>query len=60
MDPVTGGWRKLHNEVLHNRYSSAYLLELKRVRCPDLVACIDEDKAEYTFWVGMLEGKKPL
>jgi hypothetical protein len=23
-DEVTGGWRKLHNEELHNLYSSPY------------------------------------
>jgi hypothetical protein len=26
-DEVTGGWRKLHNEELHNLYSSPSLLE---------------------------------
>jgi hypothetical protein len=27
-DGVMGGWRKLHNEELHNLYSSKGLLEL--------------------------------
>jgi hypothetical protein len=26
---VTGGWRKLHNEVLHDLYSSPYFNEIK-------------------------------
>jgi hypothetical protein len=25
-DEVTGGWRKLHSEKLHNLYSSPYIL----------------------------------
>jgi hypothetical protein len=25
MEEVTGGWRKLHNEKLHNLYSSPYI-----------------------------------
>jgi hypothetical protein len=27
-DEVTGGWRKLHNEELHNLYSSPSVIEL--------------------------------
>jgi hypothetical protein len=27
-DKVTGGWRKLHNEELHNLYSSPELLSV--------------------------------
>jgi hypothetical protein len=26
-DEVTGGWRKLHNEELHNLYSSSSIME---------------------------------
>jgi hypothetical protein len=26
-DEVTGGWRKLHNEELHNLYSSPSIIE---------------------------------
>jgi hypothetical protein len=26
MDEVTGGWRKLHNEELHNLYSSPSII----------------------------------
>jgi hypothetical protein len=35
-DEVTGGWRKLHNEELHNLYSSPSkirMIKLRRVRC---------------------------
>jgi hypothetical protein len=34
-DEVTGGWRKLHNEELHNLYSSPSIIRMiksKRVR----------------------------
>jgi hypothetical protein len=27
-DEVTGGWRKLHNEELHNLYSSPYIMKI--------------------------------
>jgi hypothetical protein len=29
-DEVTGGWRKLHNEKLHNLYSSPNIIDLCR------------------------------
>jgi hypothetical protein len=28
-DEVTGGWRKLHNEELHNTYSSPYIRRMR-------------------------------
>jgi hypothetical protein len=31
-DEVTGGWRKLHNEVLHNLYYSPSLIRMIMVR----------------------------
>jgi hypothetical protein len=27
-DKVTGNWRKLHNEELHNLYSSVYIIRI--------------------------------
>jgi hypothetical protein len=29
---VTGGWRKLHNEELHNSYSSPSIIRMIKVR----------------------------
>jgi hypothetical protein len=29
-DEVTGGWRKLHNEELHNLYSSLSIIRLNK------------------------------
>jgi hypothetical protein len=31
-DEVTGGWRKLHNEELHNLYSSPGIIRMIRSR----------------------------
>jgi hypothetical protein len=40
-DEVTGGWRKLHNEELHNLYSSPSIIKMtksRRVRWAENVA----------------------
>jgi hypothetical protein len=31
-DEVTGGWRKLHNEELHNLYSSPSIIRIMKSR----------------------------
>jgi hypothetical protein len=31
-DEVTGGWRKLHNEELHNLYSSLSIIRMDKSR----------------------------
>jgi hypothetical protein len=31
-DEVTGGWRKLHNEELHNLYTSPNVIRIIRLR----------------------------
>jgi hypothetical protein len=31
-DEVTGGWRKLHNEELHNLYSSPSIIRMVKFR----------------------------
>jgi hypothetical protein len=46
-DEVTGGWRKLHNEELHNLYSSPSVIRMiksRRMRCGGRVACMSEMK----------------
>jgi hypothetical protein len=56
---VTGGYRKLHNEELHNLYSSPSILKMfnsRRVRCVGHVAQIEEKR----LLVGKREGKRPL
>jgi hypothetical protein len=44
-DEMTGDWRKVHNEELHNLYSSPNiirLIESKRMRCAGHVARMGE------------------
>jgi hypothetical protein len=44
-DEVTGEWRKLHNEELHNLYSSPHIIrqiKSRRMRWAGHVACMGE------------------
>jgi hypothetical protein len=44
-DEVTGGWRKMHNEELHNLYSSPSIIriiKLRRMRCAGHVTRMGE------------------
>jgi hypothetical protein len=62
-DRVTGGWRKLHNEELHNLYSSPSIIrikESKRMRWAGHVARMGEKRNVYRLLVGKPEGKRPL
>jgi hypothetical protein len=46
-DEVTGGWRKLHNEELHDLYSSSSLIRIiksRRMRWVGYVAQIKEKR----------------
>jgi hypothetical protein len=60
---VTGGWRKLHNEELHNLYSSPSIIRIiksRRMRWAGHVARMGEKKNVYMLLVGKPEGKRPL
>jgi hypothetical protein len=62
-DEVTGGWRKLHNEELHNLYSSPsiiIIIKSRRMRLSGHVARIGEKRNAYRILVGKPEGKRPL
>jgi hypothetical protein len=62
-DGVTGGWRKLHNEELHNIYSSPSIIRIiksRRMRWAGHVARIREKRNVYRLLVGKPEGKRPL
>jgi hypothetical protein len=62
-DEETGGWRKLHNEELHNLYSSQNIIRIikpRRMRWAGHVARVGEKMNAYGIFVGKLEGKKPL
>jgi hypothetical protein len=60
---VTGGWRKLHNEELHNLYSSLSIIrniKSRGMRWMGHVARMGEKKNVYRLLVGKSEGKRPL
>jgi hypothetical protein len=62
-DGVTGGWRKLHNDELHNFYSSPSIIRIiksKRMRWAGYVARMGEKRNVYRLLVGKPEGKRPL
>jgi hypothetical protein len=62
-DEVTGGWRKLHNEQLHNLYSSSSIIRMikpRRMRWAGFVARIEKKRNAYRILVGNPEGKRPL
>jgi hypothetical protein len=62
-DEVTGEWRKLHNEKLHNLYISASIIRMirsRRMRWAGHVARMGEKRDAYGLLVGKPEGKRPL
>jgi hypothetical protein len=62
-DEVTGEWRKLHNEELHNLNSSPDIIrqvKSRRMRWAGHVACMGEERKLYKVLVGKPEGKRPL
>jgi hypothetical protein len=62
-DEVAGGWRKLHNEELHNLYSwpnTTRRVKSKRMRWAGHVARMGEKRNEYRILVRRSEGKRLL
>jgi hypothetical protein len=62
-DEVTGGWRKLHNEELHNLYSSSSIIGMiksRRMRWAGHVTRMEGDRNAYRILMGNPEGKRPL
>jgi hypothetical protein len=62
-DEVMGGWRKLHNEELHNLYSLSSIIRMiksRKMRWAGHVARMREKRNAYRILVGNSEGKKPL
>jgi hypothetical protein len=60
---VTGGWRKLHNEELHNLYSLPSIIRIiksRRIRWAGYVAWMGEKRNAYRILVGKQEWKRPL
>jgi hypothetical protein len=61
-DEMTGGWRKLHNEDLHNLYSSPSIIRMKKSKKDEMDrACsTNGERNTYRVLVGKPEGKGPL
>jgi hypothetical protein len=62
-DGVAGGWRKLHNEGLHNLSSSPSIIRIiksRRMRWAGHVARMGEKRDVYRLLVRKPEGKRPL
>jgi hypothetical protein len=60
---ITGGWRKPHNEELHDLYSSPSIIRIitwKRMKWARHVARMGEKRNVYGLLVGKPEGKRPL
>jgi hypothetical protein len=61
-DEVTGEWRKLHNEELHNLYLSPDIIrqvKSRRMRWAGHVARMGEERKVCKVLVGKPEGKRP-
>jgi hypothetical protein len=62
-DDVTGDWRKLHNDELHNLYSSPNIIRIiksRRSKLAGQLARMGETKNAYRILVGKPERKRPL
>jgi hypothetical protein len=58
-----GSWRKLHNDELHDLYSSLNIVRViksRRIRWAGHVAHMGEGRGVYRVLVGRPEGKRPL
>jgi hypothetical protein len=57
------GWRKLHNEELHNLYSSPNIIRMiksRRIRWAGNAARMVAKRNAYRILVGIPEGKRPV
>jgi hypothetical protein len=62
-DEVTGDWTGLHNEELHNLYSSPSLIRIvksRRMRWTGHVARMGKERNSYRILVGKPEEKRAL
>jgi hypothetical protein len=60
---VTGSWRKLHNEELHDLYSSPSIIRViksRRLRWVEHVARMGEKRNDYGLLVRKPRGNRPL
>jgi hypothetical protein len=62
-EEVAGGWRRLHNEELHNLHASPYTIRIiksRKMRWTEHVARMGEMRNAYKILIGKPEGKRPL
>jgi hypothetical protein len=62
-DEVIGGCRKLHNQELHNLYSSPSIIRIiksRKMRWAGHVARMGKNRNAYRILVGKSEAKRPL
>jgi hypothetical protein len=62
-DEVTGEWRKLHNEELHDSYSSPSIIRImkaRRMRWAGHVERMGAKRSTYRLVVGKPEGRRAL
>jgi hypothetical protein len=64
-DEVTGGWRELHIEELHNLYASPStciirMIKSRTIRWTERVARVGEKRNAYRILVGKPEGRRLL
>jgi hypothetical protein len=60
---VTGQWRNLHNEELHDLHSSPSIIRImkaRRMRWAGYVARMGEKRNSYRLLMGKPEGRMPL
>jgi hypothetical protein len=60
---MTGGWRKQHNEEIHNLYASQIIIRMiksRRMRWAGHVARLREKRNLYRLLVGKPEAKRPI
>jgi len=63
-EEVAGDWRRLHNEELHNLYTSPNnirVIKSRRMGWVEHIACVGEMRNTYTkFWSEILRGRNHL
>jgi hypothetical protein len=61
-DELTGDWRKLYNQELHNLYSLPNIIRMiksRGVKWAGYVSYMGEKRNAYSVLVGTQEGKRP-
>jgi hypothetical protein len=62
-DEMTGEWGKLHNEELHDLYTSPSIIRIikaRRIRWVGHVTQMGEKRNAYRLLVGKPEGRRPV